>query len=188
MTPDGSDHAYLAKDAAGYSIVRGRGGPLPVELVNDWTLTFSPDGRHLAFIGVQQGKPGVWLDEVPATCDVAIAKTKNEGSLRFSPDSKRLAFAIETPEPKAALHWVVDGKAGPGTTLMLGQFDFSQDSAHFAYVLPRRESKDVAIVLDGKIRAAHVTVAAGPAFRHDGTLEYLAWDGNALQRYRVTGY
>lgn len=186
MTPDGSDHAFLAKDAAGYSIVRGKGRPLPVELANDWTLTFSPDGRHLAFMGEQRGKAGVWVDGVPAPSDVVIANTKNYGSIRFSPDSRRLAFAVESAAP--LLHWVVDGKAGPGTTLALGQFDFSQDSAHFAYVLPRQESQDVAIVVDGKIRASHPTVACGPAFRHDGTLEYLAWDGSTLQRFRVTGY
>jgi Tol biopolymer transport system component len=185
FSPDGKDHAYLAFDGGKHFIVRRQGASLPVEGLNDGTLTFSPDGSHLAFVGIRDGTMGIWLDGKALPSDVPIAKTKNHGSLFFSPDSKRIAFAIEGPEK---LHWVVDGRAGPPCSSVLGHFDFSPNSAHFAYVLPRPETKDVAIVVDGKVRAAYATVACGPVFCNDGTIEFLAAKDGALSRFRVTGY
>ena len=186
FTADGSDHAYMARDGSGRSIVRAKGEHMPVEVYLDWTLTFSPDGRHLAFAGTRDGMNAVWLDGKAAPCDIPIVGTANYGSVRFSPDSKRLAFSIKAAGPE--LHWVVDGKAGPGSNVALGQFDFSADSGHFAYILPRKQTDDVAIVLDGKVRAAYFTVPSGPVFREDGTLEFLAVKDNALFRYTITGY
>jgi hypothetical protein len=67
-------------------------------------------------------------------------------------------------------------------------FYFSADSAHFAYLLMRGETKDIAIVVDGKVCAADDNVPAGPVFRADGTLEFIAQKGDGLFRVRVTGY
>jgi hypothetical protein len=184
----GTRHAYLAFDGPDQTIVRSFGEPLPVKAMSDWTLTFSPDGEHLAFAGVLASAPGVWgvwLDGKPAPCDLAISMTQNAGSVRFSPDSKRLAFIVES---SGTLHWVVDGKAGPGTTGGMARFDFSPDSAHFAYAMKRGETGDSSVVVDGKVRASYAGVACGPVFLNDGTLEFLAIKGDTLVKYRIKGY
>ena len=157
-----------------------------MDSLNDWTLTFSPDGKHLVFAGICGGVTGIWLDGKAAPSDIPIASTNNQESLYFSPDSRRLASAIKGSD--GLLHWVVDGKAGPGTLVGLGRLSFSADSAHHAYVLPRAETKDIAIVVDHTIRATYAVVTCGPVFLADGTLEFLAVQNHSLFRFKVTGY
>jgi WD40 repeat protein len=185
FTPDGQDYAFLVYDGGRHFLQRPRGQRTPLESLNDWTLHFSPDGKHLVFAGNMNGVTTVWLDGKPVPMDVSVTKTKNQGSIFFSPDSQRLACCIEDAN---GLRWVVDGKAGPASRQTLSAFSFSADSAHFAYVLPRPESKDTAIVVDGKVRAAYQIVAAGPVFHQDGVLEFLAMKNDVLYRFTVTGY
>lgn len=179
------DYAYLAYDGSRHFVAQARSSPLAIDVMADWTLTYSPDGRHLAFAGTRSGTRAIWVDGVAAPCDQVIQDFGNHGSIRYSPDSKRLAFAIQS---RRQVHWVVDGKAGPGTSATGMSFDFSADSAHFAYAIVQDDSKVMAVVVDGHIRATHGAVVTGPVFRRDGTLEYLAKDTGGLFRYRVTGY
>ncbi|MDW8105025.1 MAG: hypothetical protein RMK92_08435 [Armatimonadota bacterium] len=60
---------------------------------------------------------------------------------------------------------------------------FRRDGAHFAFAAQRKGS-NVVVVVDGKEGPVYDYVASGPAFRRDGSLEYLAVRGEAL--YRVT--
>ncbi len=156
-----------------------------IEEISDWTLTFSPDGKHLAFKGVRLGKYGTWVDGNLAPSDVVMLKKGSGDSIRFSPDSQHIAFTVVSTE---GLHWVVGGKAGPAADLALGQFDFSADSKHFAYTLPMAKAKKIGVVVDHKLRAEYDVVPSGPVFCADGTLEYLAVRDKALYRCRVTGY
>lgn len=179
------DYAYLAYDGGRHFLMRTGAKPLLVDALADWSLTYSPDGLHLAFAGIRNGTSGVWVDGLTTPCDVVVSGFGNDGSIRYSPDSKRLAFAIQT---RTQVHWVVDGKAGPGTSTTGMSFDFSPDSAHFAYSIVLDDIKAMAVVVDGRIRATHRGVVTGPVFLKDGTLEYLAKDPDGLFRYRVTGY
>lgn len=180
---EGEDYAYMALEGTRRTIQRAKGPPMPVEAVHDGTLIFSPDGRRLAYAGVKEGVTAVWLDGKAVSCDVKVAKLKNHGSVCFSPDSQRLAFAVETAD--SALHWVVDGKAGPPAATALGTIEFSPDSVHYAHTQVVPGSKGIAIVEDGVVRAHYEAVPAGPVYLEDGRLEYLAVKGNDLYRFRV---
>lgn len=182
---DPVDYAYLAESGSRHLLVRAKAAPIIVANLADWTLTYSPDGRRLAFAGTRDGNKAIWVDGAAAACDVPIADFGNFRSIRFSPDSKRLAFTIQT---KRQVHWVVDGKAGPGTPATGPDFEFSPDSAHFAYSLVSEDGKGMALILDGRIRAIHPAVVAGPVFHQDGTLEYLTRSEEGLHRLRVSGY
>lgn len=184
FSPDGRRHAYAARNGIINHIVLGYDYGIPVRSVNDWTLTFSPDGSRFAFAGIVGDRNGVWLDEQPFPTEASSTPFVQSGALHFSPDSKRLAYVGKGPD--AQLHWMVDGKAGPGTKLGLGPLDFSADSAHFAYLLPR--STDCAIIVDGRVRATYETVPAGPVFRPNGVIELLAVKDDVLQKVQVMGY
>jgi WD40 repeat protein len=185
FAPDGSDYAYLGFDAEGrVSIFRSKGKPLPVDRLLDGSLTFSPDGKHLAFVGERDGKMAAWLDGKPVPLDIPASRY---GELCFSPDSERLAYRVKGTE-SSAYHWVVDGKAGPGSEKPVEGFRFSEDSAHFSHTVSLGEGKGIAVVVDAKIRATHA-LAAYPVFRSDGSLEYMASDGDpGVFHFRVTGF
>lgn len=188
MTADGANLAYMMHNGQRRFIVRKDGAPFEIEGINDYTLKLSADGKHFAFMGKVKGTTAVWLDGKAVQADVETVSFGNSGSIFFSPNSKRLAFAAEAPGNKVC--WIVDGKSGPqapGQQLLT--FDFSPDSAHFAYALPSDEfTRSVIIVVDGKPRASHPIVCAGPVFRADGVLEYLVQENGELCRYEVSEF
>lgn len=199
LPPHGSDYAYMAYPDGQRAIVRRTAKPLPIEALADGTLTFSPDGKHLAFVGIRGGQRAIWLD---GKAHSEVKQNYHFGAPRFSPNSKRLAYPLEVQsDGTATFHWVVDGKAGPAAEhLDFDHFNFSPDSGHHCYIIPtgKRDrlsiSSNVAfyslhgIVVDGKIRATHPYILCA-AFRNDGSLEYLAHDEDKqLFRFRVTGY
>jgi dipeptidyl aminopeptidase/acylaminoacyl peptidase len=193
FAPDGSDYAYMAYPDGQRAIVRRKAKPLPIDDLIDGTLTFSPDGKRLAFIGKREGKTAVWLDGKPVPADIPVDEY---AKLLFSPDSKRIAY-LSKGAGSSAWHWVVDGKAGAGAEEALSGFSFSGDSAHFCHLLHLGKEKGAGVVVDGKVRATHMR-AIGPVFRSDGSLEYLASDEKqdapasdehrSLFRFRVTGF
>lgn len=184
FSPDASDYACMMWDGDKRWVISAQRSPLEIEKLFDWSITFSPDGRHLAFGGVRDGRMAVWMDGRPAPCDMAFKDCPNWKAIQFSPDSKRLAFLVSTP---TALHWVVDGKADPGAKLIGTNInlDFSPDSRHYAYAAADAISDGVRVLVDGKERARHAVIACGPVFRSDGVLEYLAIEKTELLKYEV---
>lgn len=182
---DGSRHAYMAEDGGRHFICVSGSSPMPVEVVYDWSLTYSPDGKHFAFSGIRDGKKAIWLDGKPAPCDVPISECLNSTAIVFSPDSQRLAFCIRSDQ---ALHWIVDGKAGPALRHGTGVFSFSPDSRHHACVGADSPTSNSQLFIDGEVRATYRAIACGPVFRSDGVLEFLATEGNSLFRFEVIGY
>jgi hypothetical protein len=79
---------------------------------------------------------------------------------------------------------VVDGKKGPDYDA-LGYFGFSQDGKHIAYTA--RKGGKFVVVVDGIERGEYTSVPAGPVFRSDGVMEFLAADDTTLYRYEVNG-
>jgi Tol biopolymer transport system component len=183
FAPSGGDYAYMALRGGQRSIFGRKGKLLQINTLYDDTLTFSPDGRHLAFAGIRDGKKALWMDGEAVPVDFEIQTMKNVLP-RFSPDSKRIAYCAEGPK---SIHWVVDGHGGPGMLSAADNFEFSPDSAHFCHIIMLSAGKEVGVVVDGKVRATHRQVV-GVAFRNDGTLEYLADEGVQLFRFRVEGY
>jgi dipeptidyl aminopeptidase/acylaminoacyl peptidase len=184
FSPDASDYACMMWDGTKRWVISAKRSPLQIEKIFDWSITFSPNGRHLAFSGVREGRMAVWMDGRPAPCDMAFKDCPNWKAIQFSPDSNRLAFLVSTD---AAMHWVVDGKADPGARIIGTNvtLDFSPDSKHYVYAAADAVSDGVRILVDGKERARHAVVACGPVFRSDGILEYLAIEETDLMKYEV---
>ena len=135
------------------TILRKAAEPLPIDIISDGALTFSPDGKHLAFGGTRDGMTAAWLDgkAIPIGIDV---RENGVETIRFSPDSQRIACLMSGGK---TAHWVVDGEAGPAM-----EFSVTADSV-LARIAPifaisfLRDEKwgGVGIVVDGKLRATH---------------------------------
>ena len=192
FAPDGSDYAYMAYPDGQRAIVRKTLNPFPIETIANGSLTFSPDGKHLAFSGMRYGKWAIWKDGEAIPVDMQISEIEPPrvpvGRPRFSPDSKRIAYWAQGPANPLGV-WVVDGKPSLGTEgITENSFSFSPDSAHYCYYFSLGRGKDYGIVVDGELRATHPSVQC-LVFRNDGSLEYLASNEDAhLFRFRITGY
>lgn len=185
FSPDGGLHAYMARDHGQYRIFSSSSPPLPVDAMYDWSLTSSPDGRHLAFAGIREGKKAIWLDGKAVPMDVTMNDYGNTQPIVFSPDSRRLAFCVKNDD---GIYWVVDGKAGPGSKIGAGMaLSFSADSRHYAYMSVQDTHGAANIVVDGVVRATYTPVTSGPVFRSDGVLEFIAVDDDGLCRFEVIG-
>jgi hypothetical protein len=87
----------------------------------------------------------------------------------FSPDGKRLAYEAGIFEPDKDDHWfmVVDGKARPEMgTLVHGQFLFSADSQHEAYLVGIGDRCQA--VIDGQVGPAYKLICQLHAAGADG--------------------
>ena len=138
-------------------------------------VTFSPDGRKLAYLASKGDKKFVVVDGKPE--EVGIDSLV--GQMLFSPDSKRLAYGGRRAN---RFFLVADGTKGTEYDA-LGHFEFSHDGTHLALVA--KKANRFVITVDGTERAEYHTVAAGPVFRRDGTLEFLAADDKSVYRIEV---
>ena len=103
FSPDGSDFAYMAYPDGKRSIVRKTSLPFAINDLVDGTLTFSPAGKQLAFVGIRDAKMALWLNEKAVS--VNLPPGHRIEAPRFSPDSKRLAYPV--------------GKRGPSRCCLL---------------------------------------------------------------------
>jgi hypothetical protein len=139
-------------------------------------VLFSPDSRRLAYLASRQLiEKMVVLDGKPEGVEMAFMV----GGMVFSDDSKRLAYGGRRGEK---FFLVVDGKKGADYDA-LGYFGFSQDGKHIAFTA--KKGNQMVIVVDGQEREEYSEVPAGPVFRSDGVLEFLAADKLSLYRIEV---
>lgn len=123
-------------------VVDGVAGP---PLGGAQRLTFSPDGRRFAYVGILSHGIALFVDHEPGPIFDAIA------SPVFSPDSRRLAYGAVR---RSRLHVVVDGVEGPEFKDCWGDIVFSPDSTRWAYlslkggsgILGRLQTKGRAVV------------------------------------------
>jgi WD40 repeat protein len=114
FSPNGSRYAYFANDSAGHPlvVVDGNKKPLLAPPV-DKSITFSPDGKRLAFVVATNGG----FDQTAVIDDIPIPPFQNQRqirSLEFSPDSQHVVFTAEVLDRNTINHVrVVDGKPGP---------------------------------------------------------------------------
>jgi len=197
FSPDSRRLAYGAarRDRRCYFVVDGKAGPvydsvgaaIPRGLSPNVTSTqngyglggsgvvFSPDSSRFAYVADTGGKKVVVVDGKPEDVEMDFLV----GGIIFSADSRRLAYG---GRQGGKFFLVVDGKKGADYDA-LGHFEFSQDGTHIAFVAKKGDQN--VIVVDGKQRAKYIVVPAGPVFRSDGTLEFLATDESSLNRIEV---
>jgi len=78
-----------------------------------------------------------------------------------------------------------DGRRGKGY-LDIAQPVFSRDGKHIAF--SAKKGRKAVIVLDGREHGEYDSIPAGPVFRSDGVLEFLAADRSSLYRIEVRGF
>lgn len=202
FSPDGKRLACaVAKpDRSAYILVDGKAGPvhdsiggsMPSGIAPDQASTqpphglwisrssvlFSPDSRRIAYLAHSGQTKRVYLDGKAEDVEMDFLVC----GMVFSKDSKRLAYGGRRGN---RFFLVLDGKQGDDYDA-LGYFGFSHDGKHIAFTA--RKGDKMVIVVDGKERAAYPSVPAGPVFRSDGALEFLAADKPSLYRIEVTNF
>jgi hypothetical protein len=198
FSPDSHRLAYaVAKaDRRAYLVVDGRAGPVhdgiggsfpPGVAANrasgrtDYVLgygtsiLFSPDSHRIAYLAHSGRMKRVYLDGKAEDVEMEFL----QGGMVFSDDSNRLAYGGRRGDK---FFLVVDGKKGADYDT-LGYFGFSHDGKHIAFMAKKGDK--YVIVVDGQERAEYSAVPAGPVFRFDGVLEFLAGDKPSLYRIEV---
>ncbi|HEX3000661.1 MAG TPA: hypothetical protein VHR86_10570 [Armatimonadota bacterium] len=167
LSADGRRCAYVAaKNGKQFVVIDGKPGAKYAEV--RWLgLTFSPDGKHLAYAAL---KP-TGTDADLTTVVVADGKESRgyedvlETSITFSPDGKHLGYVATRNEAQCL---VLDGKPGPNFD-EVGSYNhyilFSADGRRFAYEATRGEKHYM--VIDGKASAAYDDIG-GALFSPDG--------------------
>jgi WD40 repeat protein/serine/threonine protein kinase len=194
FSPDSKRLAYaVAKaDHTCYIVVDGKAGPVydsigagPPPRFRFWQgpigVVFSPDSRRLAYLAAQGGKKFLVVDGRPEEIgiDLLWAEPSGDGAIYFSSDSSRFAYGGVRAK---RFFFVVDGNLSREYD-NLRHFEFSQDGTHFAFAAAK--GNRFVITVDGVERAEYGAVVAGPVFRPDGILEFLAADEKSLWRVEV---
>jgi hypothetical protein len=163
-------HRVEVVESSGRQFVRldGKSGA-EFEAVVPSSLTFSSDGKHIAYAARRDGS---WV----VVRDGKIGRTWDAiGELAMSARGERLAYSAERA---GRWHVVLDEQPGPGFDALLGgTLRFSEDGVHLAYV--GSEVSHVRVVIDDHV---------GPRFEgvgllnvsHDGShVAYVARRGGA---------
>lgn len=143
FSPDGQRLAYrVSEGIMGASYVVEHGGEEFDDYDSSGEISFSPDSRHLAFLGRKQGSTFFVID--------GQKHLKNEGSdsggrsdyFTFSPDSQKWAYIAHHDK---GMYAVVSGaEFGPYQWLSVPDEEacvyFSPDSRHFAFMACKGDS------------------------------------------------
>lgn len=138
-------------------------------------FTLSADERHLAFLGVKEGKQFVVRDGVASPPYDWVVP----GSLAGPLDLSRLSYIVQDGNDMSVL---VDGKVvGHGYYAIGGdRVQFSADGKHYAYTAHRGTSDqgDTIVVRDGVAGKSYPAADVQPLFSPDGNhLLYVASPG-----------
>jgi WD40 repeat protein len=146
------------------------------ESIVENSLTFSPDGKRLAYV-VSHGR-GNFL--------VLDGQERREHNYHwyssvlsrpvFSPDSRRVAYLAQDLETNE-YYVVPDGHSGKRYTyIKYGSLQFSPDSRRFAYVV----ENDEAFVVVDEIEGAEYGVCSRAVFDDSNRLHYLTREGREI--------
>jgi len=180
FSPGGKRFVYQAKRGDKWvMVIDGEAGP-GFDQLDLLTLTFSPDGRRVAYVGdnnvgtekhtgvaVVDGRPGPVYGSVRG--------------LQFSPDSKRVAYEAEKNEKEFV---VADGQPGPEFDFV-SRVTFTPDSAHLLYTAKpvgkeRVLSGEWVLLRDGKL-LSKAEFASELAFSPDGKrFTHARWEGGKI--------
>ncbi len=170
LNQDGSSLAYAVQQIpAGqnqhecFAVMNGVEQPVHYE-VSD--ITFSPDGKHLAYVSLDMKDVGYLRSEYRVVLDGADGdlyfgagwRVNNSGGLKFSPDGRHLAYvAVPANNIRTVIQDGNPGKQYPSVT----DLAFSPDSQHVAYL-----AGPLTAVTDG-IEATYPGIEGKPVFSPD---------------------
>ncbi len=192
-SPDGKRYGFQGANATGiWMVIDGKQQPKSLG-VQDGTLTWSPDGKHVAYSSQTTGsgyQPMVDLVVQPHNLGTFHARVLNNRNLFFppliySPDGSRLAYVGTTAGMPRAAVWV-NGVAQQGPMPSYFHPNWSPDSKHFAAVTS--SGTLWVIMIDGKLSPGYEDILelnlASDRFIDGHTFRF--YGIKAGQVYRVT--
>ena len=188
--PDRS--AYILVDGKAGPVHDGIGGSMPTgvapnrasmqtvyALGSGTSVLFSPDSRRIAYLAHSGPTKRVYVDGKAEDIEMDFLVS----GMVFSDDSKRLAYGGRQGNTSSSSWWMGRKETDYDA---LGYFGFSHDGKHIAFTA--KKGDQMVIVVDGQERGEYGAVPAGPVFRSDGVLEFLAADKPSLYRIEVTDF
>lgn len=150
ISPDGNRYAYLKIDNGRQKVVCDGNEDHGYEEI--FSLCFTPDSKHLAYIAKQENEFFLVFDGIAGKGYTGIISD----SLTFSPDSKHYAFVGKTGDK-----WLVVTEKGEGKTydeIGAGLLSYSPDSQNLAY--PARVGVHWVLVINGEESKAYDGIRA----------------------------
>ncbi len=179
FSPDGSRVAYRAEDAKGsqFVVINGKEGPkFDVGITNDIGIVFSPDSKHVAYVGINDKDSVIFVKD-----NKKIDSFKQIKQVKFSPDSNHLAYSAMKDDG-----WVVvlDNKSGQ-TYIMVDNLMFSPDSTQLVYMA--QKSRRSIIVINNKEISEGIGVLFPSFSPHKGRFAYIIAEKNNKFCYVLDG-
>lgn len=137
VSPDGRHVAYKVAVEDGKkraAMLDGKAGPTFDQVFND-SIAFTPDNRLL--YTALRGSNTVGMLDGKVVVDGLF-----RGGPVFSPDYKRVVLKVAPGDAPKRRAVVVDGRQGPVFDQIMGQFEFTPDSAHLAYIAQNGPGSD----------------------------------------------
>ncbi len=168
ISADGTKVAYaviigeLAEEAV---VANNELGPKFMGAIEKDSLTFSPDGKRIAYILEEKHKQKVVVDGKPGKPFDRIVT----GSITFSPDSKQVAYAGENDVKKMKTKkdvMVVSGEKESEPFVESQKLFFSPDSKNFYFLVKNLDDKNLLFKNWKKIKTSDAIVR--PTFSPDG--------------------
>lgn len=145
FSPDGSRLAYRAEDDKGRQVVviDGKEGPkFDVGITNDIGIVFSPDSKHVAYVGLTGNNSCIFVKD-----NKKMRSFEKIGRIEFSPDSKHYAYtAMEDGTWKV----ILDDKEGTEYK-QISNLMFSPDSSHTVYMASSKKRRPIIVKNDVEI-------------------------------------
>ena len=141
-SPDGKRYAAQCRSAAGaeFVVVDGKKGQ---QYQNVSNVAFSPDSSRCAYQASLNGKTFVVVDGDESDGYLTVQ------GFTFGGGGKRTAYLGQT-DPNAKI-LVIDGQPSPVKAVNFSEIQFTDDGAHFAYLVPSNNA--LHLVVDGKENA-----------------------------------
>lgn len=171
FSPDGQRLGYIVHNGDQWkAVVDGEAGPAFSKIER---LVFSADSSHFAYAAGDEASRFVVLDGEKGPAYTEIVKD----SLVFSPTGASVAYCGTQENKKIAV--IFNGKK-MGEYDLAGNISFSPDGKHITYRAAVGEG--FAVYIDDRQVFGPAMLVCEPAFRSDGTLEFILMDQKSLCR------
>jgi hypothetical protein len=134
------------------------------------SVVATPDGRHVAFIGIRGGREYAVLDgqEGPAFPKIRADRPDHHGPIQLSPDGKHICYVARMNDAPRKEEIIMDGDVVASPPSDIGRVSMSEDWSHWAYAA-RTTSGGWLLVMDGRERPdARQIGGDGIVFSPDG--------------------
>ncbi|HKD10527.1 MAG TPA: protein kinase, partial [Thermoanaerobaculia bacterium] len=105
----------------------------------DWSPAASPDGTTIAFVSARDGKPRIWLKQLPGGSEVPLTTGPEDEHPRFSPDGANLLFTRSEGGRSSLFRVASVGGEARRLISEAGEADWSPSGSEIAFLRTRVE-------------------------------------------------